>query len=172
MSCPNDEIWQQARSISQTVRLLRRRIMARHGQLSLSSGTETACPELTLPQLNMLMAVRDLDQGTIKELAEALGVSAPSASTMVERLVEMGLVTREQSQVDRREVLVRLAPDVDKGIDQLEREILHSIVEILETIGPEYARMWCRVYAEIEKAIKEEDKAPNSKPAPERGVAK
>jgi len=46
--------------------------------------------ELTSPQMTALMTVRERGQVTIKELAEGLGVSAPSASVMVDRLVEMG----------------------------------------------------------------------------------
>jgi DNA-binding MarR family transcriptional regulator len=43
-------------------------------------------------------------------LAERLGVSLPSASGIVERMVERGLVERLRDADDRRVVLVRLSP--------------------------------------------------------------
>jgi len=109
--------------------------------------------------MNALMMVRDRSQVTIKELAEALGVSAPSASVMVDRLVEMGMVTREQSRVDRREVVVQVAPEAVETIERMEKQALQSIVEIIDKIGPKYARMWCEALGRIREVLREENAA-------------
>ncbi len=148
-------ILEQARFVHETVNLLKRRVAAR------TVLTQPGCDggpglELTWPQMNMLIAVRERGQVTIKELAEALEVSASSASTMVDRLVEMGPLTREQSRVDRRTVVVQLSPEAETAIDRCEAGILDCIVELLEKVGPEYAEKWCDVYAKIREVLTEE----------------
>lgn len=112
-----------------------------------------------MPQIEAMMAIHDRGQVTIKELARALDVSAPSASSMVDRLVDVGALTREQSKLDRREVVVRLSPDAVEHMDAMERHILQSIVVMIEKIGPEYARMWCEVYEKLREAVGEVDEA-------------
>ena len=42
--------------------------------------------------MNLLMAVRERGTTTVRELAEAMHVSAPSISAMVDRLVDVGVV--------------------------------------------------------------------------------
>jgi DNA-binding MarR family transcriptional regulator len=66
--------------------------------------------ELTFAQaraLFMLAARREL---TVSQLAKLLGVGNPTASILVQQLVELELVTRAEHPTDRRHTLVRLSP--------------------------------------------------------------
>ncbi len=155
-----NETLEQARALHKIVRMLRRRVMRRHAAVCASPDSRIACLEVTLDQLHAVMAIREHGQVTIKELAEALEVSAPSASTMVERLVELGVLTREHSQVDRREVVVRVSPEAEESIEHTEEQILQSITEVLEKIGPEYAGKWCEVFAKIGEVLADELNTP------------
>ena len=152
---PSD-VLEQARFVFDTVKLLQSRVLRCHASLHADSGNAGQLPDLTIPQMSALRTIRDLGQTTIRDLAEALHVSAPSASVMVDRLVEMGMVTRQQSQVDRREVVVRPSPGGEEALAIVERHILESIVELLDGVGPEYAEMWCTVYARIRDVIAKE----------------
>lgn len=150
----NADVYEQARYLFDTVRMLQARVCARQAH---SNGTcKGNVQELTIPQLHMLHKIRELKSATIKDLAESLYVSAPSASAMVERLVETGAVTREQSQVDRREVVVQVASAGEHTLEAFEKHILDSFVDLLHGIGPEYARMWCDVYARIREVLHDE----------------
>jgi DNA-binding MarR family transcriptional regulator len=152
----SDNVYDQARYLFDTIRMLQARMCARHS--GLSECTEKGAPvqELTIPQMHMLHKIRELGGATIKDLAESLYVSAPSASAMVERLVDMGVATREQSRVDRREVVVRVAPAGEHTLEALEKQMLESFVELLRGIGPEHAQMWCDVYARIREVLNDE----------------
>ena len=66
--------------------------------------------ELTFAQaraLFMLAARREL---TVSQLAKLLDVGKPTASIMVQQLVERGLVTRTEHSTDRRHTIIRLSP--------------------------------------------------------------
>jgi len=165
-------ILEQARALAAVVRRLRQHIIRRHSQIFAETAAGLAPPELTLPQMNMVMVVKDRGTVTIKELAEALSVSAPSASAMVDRLVDLGVLIREQSQVDRRVVEVRVSPGADQHICAMERHILHAIAELLEKIGPEYSEMWCEVYSKIDEVLGTPDAAPAGEAALNKEVAR
>src|SRR5215216_7758405 len=66
--------------------------------------------ELTFAQaraLFMLAARREL---TISQLAKLLDVGNPTASILVQQLVERELVTRTEDNSDRRHTIIRLSP--------------------------------------------------------------
>ncbi|NJL72402.1 MAG: MarR family transcriptional regulator [Candidatus Competibacteraceae bacterium] len=111
---------------------------------------------LTFPQFNMLMVLREKGEATIKDLAEALQVSAPSASTMVDRLVDLGVVDRSQSVVDRRTVLVRLMEPGEAAMTQFEECVLQGLSQLLERLGPEMAETWCNIYRRIGNLLQED----------------
>jgi DNA-binding MarR family transcriptional regulator len=149
----HDDVMAQARSLHETVRLLRMRMMSCcAGQVTDAEGRPIG-PELTMPQMNLLMVVREREQASVKDLATALQVSPPSASSMVDRLVDVGVLTREQSQVDRRGVAIRLTEAGRERIDLVEETILFAIVELLEKVGPDYAKKWCDVYEKLREIL-------------------
>ncbi|HET9661225.1 MAG TPA: MarR family transcriptional regulator [Thermomicrobiales bacterium] len=63
---------------------------------------------LTLPQVKALIFLYDNGDRSMTELAAGLAVSLPSASELVDRLVDRGLVERMTDLADRRRVLVSL----------------------------------------------------------------
>lgn len=63
---------------------------------------------LTLPQVKALIFLYDNGERSMTELAGGLAVSLPSASELVDRLIDRGLVERKVDVSDRRRVLVDL----------------------------------------------------------------
>jgi DNA-binding MarR family transcriptional regulator len=109
--------------------------------------------ELSMAQTLALMAVKDHEPISITELAVLLGVSPPSASAMVERLVERGILTRETDPGDRRRALVRLSPRAEADSDQIHHVILQDFIQLVQRIGPEMTRKWCEVMLAVREAM-------------------
>jgi DNA-binding MarR family transcriptional regulator len=63
---------------------------------------------MSMAQLKVLMTLNFKGPVPISKLAEALGISHPTASQLVDRLVQAGLVERMESSTDRRFTLARL----------------------------------------------------------------
>ena len=81
----------------------------------LGAAMQTARPEwldldLTVGQIRGLFALASHGPMTIGQVAERLRVRLPWASTVVDRLVEEGLVQRGEDPADRRRTLARLTP--------------------------------------------------------------
>ncbi|MEZ4532136.1 MAG: MarR family transcriptional regulator [Thermomicrobiales bacterium] len=80
---------------------------------------------LTLPQVKALIYLYNNGERSMGELASGLAVSLPSASELVDRLIERGLVEKSVDPSDRRRVLVALTePAIGYGrrIHDLRRE--------------------------------------------------
>lgn len=117
---------------------------------------DTECPMLSAQQIHVILAVRERSCVTIKQLTQILYIKAPAVSVMVDKLVEMGLLTREENPADRREVLIRVAPEEDKLIAETERRYLLLTVDLLDKIGMDYARMWGDLCKRIEEILSNE----------------
>jgi len=143
---------EQARLIHDTVHLIKHTVIKRISD----HGNGGPFPlDLTIPQVNALLTVHKLGHVSIKELAAEMHVSAPSASAMVDRLVEIGVVSRKPSKSDRREVVVQLTELGARHTSRIEEVTLQWITCVLEKIGPEYAQMWCDVYERIRDVLPE-----------------
>jgi len=101
----------------------------------------------------MIVAIHSQGSMTVKQLAQVLCVKAPSVSTRVERLVEMGMLTREENPADRREVLVRISPKESAFIGELERRNFRAGVALIEKMGSKYARQWQGVCRRIDEVL-------------------
>lgn len=104
-------------------------------------------------QLHVLGLLNELGPTTVSHLAALLGTTPPSASGMVDRMVDAGLVARERNEDDRRVVTVSIGP---AGKDALEaalggrREMLERV---LSQLDDEELRTTLRVMARLEDAI-------------------
>ncbi len=138
-----------ARAVNATGVVLRRYFY----QHVFSGGDDEALPALTPPQVEMIMAIHSNGSMTVKQLARVLCVKAPSVSARVERLVELGMLTREENPADRREVLIRISPKHAEFIQELDRRKLRAGIELVERMGPRHARMWREVCQRIEEVL-------------------
>ena len=59
-------------------------------------------PDISITQFFYLQAVQRHDKITLTELAMVVGVSKPSATAVITRLINDGFIVREQSPVDQR----------------------------------------------------------------------
>ena len=68
--------------------------------------------DLTIAQLKSLFFIEFGGSSNLSQLATALGVTPPSVTGIVERLVEQGLVSRNENPENRRMLLLQVT---DKG---------------------------------------------------------
>ncbi|MBI5896702.1 MAG: MarR family transcriptional regulator, partial [Desulfobacterales bacterium] len=86
-----DTLLKQAQYLFTTSRLIRSHISKINADRVKNSPVGTAYQNLTMAQHAAIMIIDARGPSTIKALAEALGISAPSASAMVDKLVSTGV---------------------------------------------------------------------------------
>lgn len=151
-----DNVTEQARYLFTTGKLIRDRMLQMQNAHLAARGGNCAFGELSMKQIQVVLTVGKQEPVSIKELAALLSVSPPSASAMVDRLVEREILVRETSPEDRRRVVIRVSPTAREELDQMEEVLLQTFVDIVNRIGPEVAGRWCEVLTVV-KAVLEED---------------
>ncbi|RUM45402.1 MAG: hypothetical protein DSY80_03375 [Desulfocapsa sp.] len=151
------KIQDQARFIAQAGRKLKDHVFSIQSGLR-DNSSSCKGDELSMAQVQMMMAVQAGKETSISCLAEKLNVSPPSASNMVDRLVEKGVLLRERSEQDRRKVVVRLSAEAAIHAEQMERAVLAAFLDLVEKVGPETAEKWCEVLERVEQVLANSEK--------------
>jgi DNA-binding MarR family transcriptional regulator len=93
-------------------------------------------PDLTMQQLRVLGLVAQEPGLTGQELGARLGVSAPTASGLIDRLVEKGVLERTDDAADRRRRRLRLTPEGVEllgGIDATMGRMFEAVIPPIPT---------------------------------------
>lgn len=155
MTIPTDPS-AQAAFIMSTGKMIRDRTLRLQNCHAERENSQVKFSELTMAQSLTLMAVKEYEPMSVTELANHLSVSAPSASTMVDRLVDRNLLSRETDPADRRKVEIRLSPAAADDYNKIYNIILRDFLNLVNKVGPQTARKWCEVLVEVKKVIETE----------------
>ena len=152
----NEKTVEQARFLASAGRKLKDHIFSIQSGLH---GGRASCrgEELSMAQVQMLMTVHSCGESTISNLAEQLNVSPPSASCMLDRLEDKGLLYRERSTEDRRKVVVRLSKEAATQAEKMEEAVLAAFLDLVEKVGPETAQKWCEVLKRVEQVLSKQE---------------
>lgn len=104
-----------------------------------AQGVSEVEDRVTLPQLRVLMLVATRGGLNLGALAQAMGVHPSNASRACDRLVDAGLLSRAESALDRRNLMLELTSDGNALIDELIDHRRSAIATILERL-PESRR--------------------------------
>jgi len=91
--------------------------------------------ELTVTQLRVLLILRETPGAPAGLLAERLRVTPPTVTGLVDRLVRMGVVRREEDSKDRRLVRNVLTDRGQEVLGEVEREGRAFLTELFERLS-------------------------------------
>ena len=92
---------------------------------------------LSIAQLKSLFFISSEGTTCFRKLADALGVTPPNVTGIVDRLVEQGLVDRTTNPEDRRILTLSVTKKGSTLLDNLRERRVRRIVEILNKMSPE-----------------------------------
>jgi DNA-binding MarR family transcriptional regulator len=145
-----------ARYIFTNGKVIQDKIIRWHTMQMAHGRSKNIYKEVTMAQLHTIMSIYNRGEVSMSELSALTNVSPPSASVMVDRLVEKGILLREHSSRDRRKVMVKISPKAIKGIKQIEDGILQAFTGLVEDIGHETAQKWCEVIEKVKAVLDKE----------------
>ena len=122
--------------------------------------------ELSLTQIRALhLLTGEVEEASLKELADAVGLSLPATSRSVDGLVQRGLVTRTENAEDRRAKAVRATAEARALVDRLSEMRLTGLADFVATLTETERADLAAALAPI---VAREDIAPLLSPAPSR----
>jgi MarR family transcriptional regulator, organic hydroperoxide resistance regulator len=123
---------------------------ARHRQSPRSEG------ELTIAQYALLAPLLEAAEPPgVRELAEAAGVSSPTATRMLDGLERRGVVVRERCERDRRAVRLSLTPVGVSAVRAARRRQLALRRTVFESLDERERRMAAQVLDRLARAYEE-----------------
>ena len=94
--------------------------------------------EISITQMKTLHALDDcVDEVSVKELADRLGLSLPGASRMVDGLLRRGWIERREDPADRRMKRVGITPEGRTVIARIETARLAGLEDYAASLTPE-----------------------------------
>jgi DNA-binding MarR family transcriptional regulator len=127
-----------------------RRIMR---MLRSTSNEDWTSLSLTRAQLRILAQLHQDGPAAVGQLASILGVTLPSITATVDRLVNAGLVSREDDPTDRRRVINRLTPSGTALIERLQEGKRARLIVALEHLGRDDIEVLARGLTALEHAL-------------------
>jgi DNA-binding MarR family transcriptional regulator len=118
-----------------------------------TSNEDWTSLSLTRAQLRILAQLRQDGPAAVGQLAGLLGVTLPSITATVDRLVQAGLVTREDDPTDRRRVINKLTPTGTALIERLQEGKRARLIVALEHLSPEDIDVLTRGLSALEHAL-------------------
>src|SRR2546423_5404654 len=116
--------------------------------------------DLSISQIRILhLLTREMENASLKALADAIGLSLPAVSRSIDGLVHRNLVTREENAEDRRLKTVRATSEAHELVDHLMELRLAGIAEFVSTLPDEERVDLARALAPIVARIPGKDSA-------------
>ncbi len=108
--------------------------------------------ELTIPQIKTLTLLRHQGPQRMGSIATYLGSTLSSSTSIIDRLVDKGLVERVPDPDDRRVVICQLTPQGQEATEQFWRIGRTRVVELAERLDIEELEIVVRAMELLYKA--------------------
>jgi DNA-binding MarR family transcriptional regulator len=96
--------------------------------------------DLTMPQLKVIFRLSAQGPSRVGALARALRVTLPTMTGILDRLVEHGLIQRQEDAADRRLVISCLTPAGQELVDQLQEAGRTRLTRVFEALPADALR--------------------------------
>ena len=136
---------ERERIIAEILDLHRDAMRLIHGGLS-NEWLET---EITMPQFKTLLVMFLRGKASMGELADALGTGVSTVTGIVDRLVDHGLVTRDEAPHDRRVVVGRLTPKGEVLVERLYLTQREAVARAFNQLTLDELRLVARAFSLI-----------------------
>lgn len=108
---------------------------------------------LTIPQYRLLSAIAESPEARSGELADEVGVSAPTTTRMLSGLERAGIVRREARPGDRRAIAVALTAKGRRLLESKEAVVSEKRRELYESLTASERRQVQRLLRRLAEAI-------------------
>ena len=106
-------------------------IMFSQSKVILRLSPEWAQGKVSYPQFFLLTYLTEEDSLTISNIARMMGHSTAAATGMVDKLEEMGYVTRFQASADRRKTMVRITREGSQLVERMRTNIAKDLALLM-----------------------------------------
>lgn len=108
---------------------------------------------ITYTQMIILGFVKESGEVSLKELASTMGITSSAATQQVNNLVKGGYLVRQEGDVDRRLVKIRLSGEMNKQTEAIEAKFLEQLSAFFVGMTDEELALYCELNSRIANQI-------------------
>lgn len=109
--------------------------------------------QLTMMQLQALIFIKKADRVTMGDVAEHFQITLPTVTVLLDKLVHLGLVRRDQNTEDRRVVNVKLTKKGENLTHEAMKQRRKKINHMLSYLSVEDKELLLQIMNRLMKAI-------------------
>lgn len=109
--------------------------------------------DISQSQLLMVMAIKSNQPCRLSDLSQEMDISNPTASGLVDRLVQHHLVERASDPQDRRAVCISLTPQGEKLVTKFKHHAKEKWQEILTKMPRQDQNDFIRILRDIRRQV-------------------
>lgn len=114
---------------------------------------------ISMPHLYLLGFIQSRKSCIVSEIAQYLKITLSGVTSLLNKLVDMKLVTRKRSEEDRRVVIVELTEEGKNILDKRNKNIREIFERFFKDIDKEEVAIFFSVLEKVSlKVLKEENK--------------
>jgi DNA-binding MarR family transcriptional regulator len=114
---------------------------------------------INVPQYMTLVALGELGETTMGQLSRRLHVTMGAATNLVDKLIRGGYASRTRGTADRRVVKVKLQPQGQKVLRDVEEGAIQFMAGVLTKVEPERRRMFIESYGRMVAIVESQEAA-------------
>lgn len=88
----------------------------------------------------------------MQEIAKFLSITPPSATALIDGLIESGMITRVADTSDRRMVRLEVSPQGRKILEKTHKDMMMRTSQVLEKLDPKDIDDLIRIMKKLQKA--------------------
>jgi len=104
---------------------------------------------LSIAQLKILSVISERGNPTMKEIADSLFITSPSATSAIDHLVEEGQLKRIPDSEDRRVIRLELTESGKKVFKEGYKQIVAKISEVLDKLDTKEKEFFASIFTKI-----------------------
>lgn len=108
---------------------------------------------LTHTQFFVLIAIHSQGHSTMQKMADKMGVSMPTMSGIIDRLVAAQYVARQENPDDRRQVLVTLTKEGKGLIAQFQKAVGERWMDVLGVLDAYEVQAMAKILGKIGQSL-------------------
>ncbi|HEX8372779.1 MAG TPA: MarR family transcriptional regulator [Chthoniobacterales bacterium] len=115
----------------------------------LNLSKELANGNVSFPQYFLLGHLDQKGAVTMTEIAQKMGHTTAAATGLVDRLENLGYVTRGHAKDDRRKVMVGITEKGQALVLRIREDMVKNVQKVMEHLTPEEQSSWLHIYQKI-----------------------
>ena len=109
--------------------------------------------QCSFPHFQVLHYIEGREETAMKDIAGYLHITPPSATSLVNHLVDRGLLARVPSQLDRRSISLRLTAAGAKLMQEKQKRAVSLVEKAIDRLTPAEKKSFIKILRKISQPI-------------------